>query len=196
MAGALDGIRILDLSNVVSGPMAVQILADQGADVIKIEQPGSGDISRHFGQSRGGVTSIFAVLNRNKRSVVLDFGKPEARGIFFDLVRSADAVVQNFRPGAMNRMGIGYEVLKEFKEDLVYVSISGYGDNGPYANRRAYDAMVQSATGYAALQAVANDGGSRFGQKHCLRQGDSLDRRPGNYRSLVGPGARRRRPGS
>ena len=158
MPGALDGIRILDLSNVVSGPMAVQILADQGADVIKIEQPKSGDISRHFGEHRGGVTSIFTVLNRNKRSLVLDFGTSEAKELFFKLVATADVLVQNFRPGAMDRMGLSYNVLKEKKADLIYVSISGYGEDGPYSKRRAYDAMVQSATGYAALQAHANNG--------------------------------------
>ncbi len=158
MAGALNGIRILDLSNVVSGPMAVQILADQGADVIKIEQPKSGDVSRSFGESRGGMTSIFAVLNRNKRSIVLDFKNEKAKNIFYQLVADADVVVQNFRPGAMDRMGLGYEVLKQHQPDIIFVSISGYGDDGPYAERRAYDAMVQSATGYADLQAKANNG--------------------------------------
>lgn len=152
MAGALDGIRIIDMSNVVSGPMAVQMLADQGADVIKVEAPG-GDIARFWGEIRGGVGAMFATLNRNKRSIVLNLQEPEGCDILLKLVSGADVLVQNFRPGAMDRMGLDYGTLKKHRPDLIYVSISGYGDDGPYANRRAYDAMIQTATGYAALQA-------------------------------------------
>lgn len=158
MAGALDGIRIIDMSNVVSGPMAVQMLADQGADVIKIEAPGGGDIARPWGEVRGGVGAMFAIMNRNKRSIVLNMQEDDGRNILLDLVAGADVLVQNFRPGAMDRMGLGYDTVKKRKKDLVYVSISGYGEDGPYAKRRAYDAMIQTATGYAAIQAGSNQG--------------------------------------
>ena len=121
MLGPLQGIRILDLSNVVSGPMAVQILADQGADVIKVEQPHDGDISRQAGARRGGVSALFTVLNRNKRSIVLDLQQASAKEVMFELVKTADVLVQNFRPGAMERMGLGYKVLSELNADLIYV---------------------------------------------------------------------------
>ena len=155
MPGPLDGIRILDLSNVVSGPMAVQLLADQGADVIKIEQPGIGDISRLAGAKSGGLSALFAVLNRNKRSVVLDLRQDRGRAILRDLVRIADVLVQNFRPGAMTRLGLGYADLKAINENLVYTSISGFGADGPYAGRRVYDPVIQAIAGYVSSQTSA-----------------------------------------
>ncbi len=158
MAGALEGVHIIDLSNVVSGPMAVQMLADQGADVIKVEQPKTGDISRMSGQERGGITAMFAVLNRNKRSIALNLSETEGREILFDLVRDADVIVQNYRPGTMDRMGIGYAVLCKINPDLIFASISGFGDDGPYANRRVYDPVIQGVTGFAACQAAPHGG--------------------------------------
>ncbi len=152
MNGPLAGIRILDLSNVVSGPMAVQILADQGADVIKIEQPGAGDISRAMGGLRNGMGALFAVLNRNKRSIVLDMQQDQAKAIFLRLVETADVVVQNFRPGAMTRMGIDYPALRAVNESIIYASISGFGPDGPYAKRRVYDPIIQSITGFVDAQ--------------------------------------------
>lgn len=152
MGGALSGVRILDLSNVVSGPMAVQILADQGADVIKIEQPGSGDTSRAMGGVRNNMGALFAVLNRNKRAIVLDMHQSSAREIFFELVKTADVVVQNFRPGAMARMGIDYPVLKAVNENLIYASISGFGNDGPYAARKVYDPIIQAVAGFVDAQ--------------------------------------------
>lgn len=152
MPGPLQGIRILDLSNVVSGPMAVQMLADQGADVIKVEQPLGGDISRQAGASRGGVSAMFAVLNRNKRSIVLDLHQPVATEVMFDLAKRADVLVQNFRPGAMERMGLGYGVLRDVNANLIYVSINGFGADGPYSKRRVYDPVIQGITGYVSTQ--------------------------------------------
>lgn len=152
MSGPLDGIRILDLSNVVSGPMAVQILADQGADVIKIEQPGAGDTSRPMGAVRHDMGALFAVLNRNKRALVLDMQQNQARDIFLDLVKTADVVVQNFRPGAMARMRIDYPILKAANADIIYASISGFGQDGPYAERRVYDPIIQAITGFVDTQ--------------------------------------------
>jgi crotonobetainyl-CoA:carnitine CoA-transferase CaiB-like acyl-CoA transferase len=152
MSGPLSDVRIIDLSNVVSGPMAVQILADQGADVIKVEQPGAGDTSRNMGAMRSGMGAMFAILNRNKRSIVLDMQQPSAREAMLDLVKSADVIVQNFRPGAMERMGLGYASLKAINESLIYTSISGFGMEGPYSNRRVYDPIIQGITGFVDSQ--------------------------------------------
>jgi crotonobetainyl-CoA:carnitine CoA-transferase CaiB-like acyl-CoA transferase len=138
--------------------MAVQMLADQGADVVKVEQPNVGDISRLMGQERGGLTAMFAVLNRNKRSIALNLSDPEGREVLFDLVRGADIIVQNFRPGTMDRMGIGYDTLQEINPDLIYASISGFGDDGPYSRRRVYDPVIQGVTGFAACQEAPRSG--------------------------------------
>lgn len=158
MAGSLEGVRIVDLSNVVSGPMAVQMLADQGADVVKVEQQITGDISRHMGQERGGVTAMFAVLNRNKRSIALNLKQAEGREILFDLVKNADVLVQNFRPGTMDRMGIGYDVLKKLNPNLIFTAISGFGEDGPYSKRRVYDPVIQGVTGFADCQGAPRSG--------------------------------------
>ena len=149
--GPLSGVRIIDLSNVVSGPMAVQILADQGADVIKIEHA-DGDSARNMGAKRHGMAAMFAVLNRNKRSLVIDMHQEDGKKILFALAKTADVLVQNFRPGAMARMGIDYPVLKALNPSLIYTSISGFGGSGPYANRRVYDPVIQAITGFVATQ--------------------------------------------
>lgn len=157
MSGPLSGIRILDLSNVVSGPMAVQVLADQGADVIKVEQPGAGDTSRNMGAMRNGMGALFAILNRNKRSIVLDMQQAAAGEIMRELVRSCDVLVQNFRPGAMQRMGLDYPTLRSINESIIYASISGFGQDGPYSNRRVYDPIIQGITGFVDTQTSRND---------------------------------------
>ena len=156
MSGPLAGVRVLDLSNVVSGPMAVQILADQGADVIKIEQPGVGDTARTMGGMRNGMGAMFAVLNRNKRAIVLDLQQARAREVFLELVARADVVVQNFRPGAMARLKIDYPVLKAVNENIIYAAISGFGADGPYANRRVYDPIIQAVTGFVGSVTVCD----------------------------------------
>ena len=155
MAKPFKNISIVDFSNVVSGPMAVQILADQGADVVKIETPGAGDISRGLGAKRGGVSSMFAVLNRNKRSLVLNLKQNEAREVALKLIEKADVLVENFRPGAMSRVGLDYDSLKARFPNLIYASISGFGPDGPYANRRVYDPIIQSISGIADAQKIA-----------------------------------------
>ena len=157
MSGPLSGIRILDLSNVVSGPMAVQVLADQGADVIKVEQPGAGDTSRNMGAMRNGMGALFAILNRNKRSIVLDMQQAAAGEIMRELVRTCDVLVQNFRPGAMQRMGLDYPALRLINESIIYASISGFGQDGPYSNRRVYDPIIQGITGFVDTQTSSND---------------------------------------
>ena len=153
MAGPLDGIRVLDLTTIYSGPIAASILGDQGADVIKIESP-DGDFMRRPGATeRNGVGGAFAMMNRNKRSVVIDLTLDEGRTVFERLVEDADVVVENYRPGVMERLKIGYESLKRINPRLVFASINGVGHTGPYAGRRVYDAIIQSISGIGSLQA-------------------------------------------
>ena len=152
LPGALEGFRILDLTTMISGPMATCVLGDQGADVIKVEAPGVGDLVRRLGAPRDGITATFATTNRNKRSIVLDLKDDDDREAFFELVKTADLVVQNFRPGVVDRMGIGYHALRALKPDLVYVSISGFGERGPYAGKRVYDPVIQALSGLATIQ--------------------------------------------
>lgn len=152
MAGPLDGYRIIDVTQMISGPMATMILGDQGADVVKVEPPGRGDLTRLLGGSRRPMSPIFATSNRNKRGLVLDLKQPRGLELLKRLVAGADLFVQNFRPGAAERMGIGYEALRAVKPDLVYVSISGFGETGPYAHKRVYDPVIQALSGLADIQ--------------------------------------------
>ena len=155
MTGPLAGVRVLDLTSVVSGPLATMFLADQGAEVIKIE-PLGGDITRHSRQSistSGEFSALFVSSNRGKRSLALDLKRPEAGPIMHKLITSADVLVQNFRPGTMERLGLGEAALRAFHPRLVYVSISGVGENGPYAGKRVYDPIIQGLSGFADLQA-------------------------------------------
>ncbi len=152
MAGSLDGYRIIDATQLISGPMATMILADQGADVIKVEGPGSGDLTRALGGSRRGMAPIFATTNRNKRSVVIDLKSPRGKELLGRLVAGADLFVQNFRPGRAEQMGIGEPALRQIRPDLVYVSISGFGESGPFAHQRVYDPVIQALSGLASIQ--------------------------------------------
>src|SRR5229473_4062525 len=155
MPGPLAGIRVLDLTSVVSGPLATMFLADQGADVIKIE-PLGGDITRHSRQSvsaSGEFSALFVSTNRGKRSLSLDLKRPEAGMIMRKLIARADVLVQNFRPGTMERLGLGEAVLRADNPRLIYVSISGVGESGPYAGKRVYDPIIQGLSGFADLQA-------------------------------------------
>jgi crotonobetainyl-CoA:carnitine CoA-transferase CaiB-like acyl-CoA transferase len=152
LRGPLDGFRIIDLTTMISGPMATGLLGDQGADVIKIEAPGVGDLMRLLGRPRKGITASFATTNRNKRSVVLDLKDSADHEAFRKLIETADVVVQNFRPGVVDRMGIGEADLRKLKADLIYVSISGFGEVGPYAEKRVYDPIVQALSGLATIQ--------------------------------------------
>ncbi|MEE4359959.1 MAG: CoA transferase [Pseudomonadales bacterium] len=152
MKGMLDGVRILDLSAVISGPMATGMLADQGAEVIKVEPPETGDMTRGLGTRRAGVTAMFATVNRNKRSIALDLKQPEGIATLLRLAAHCDVFVQNFRPGTAERMGLGYETLRSVRPDVIYLSISGFGEDGPYAGRRVYDPVVQAVTGMTDAQ--------------------------------------------
>lgn len=152
MTGPLDGITVLDLSAVISGPMCCQYLADQGARVIKIEPRGIGDLTRIGGFRVGTISAMFATANRGKESVALDLSKPAGVEVLERLVASADVFVQNFRPGAVERMGIGPDVMMALNPNLIYVSISGFGPSGPYSQGRVYDPIVQSVTGVVSIQ--------------------------------------------
>jgi crotonobetainyl-CoA:carnitine CoA-transferase CaiB-like acyl-CoA transferase len=150
MPGALDGFRIIDATQVISGPLATRILADQGADVIKIEPP-IGDILRHMG-GLAGLSPTFATTNRSKRSVVLDLKQDAALDALKELVKTADVFIQNNRPGAAERMGMGEKALREINPRLIYVSICGFGETGPYAHKRVYDPLIQGMSGLAEIQ--------------------------------------------
>ena len=155
MPGPLAGIRVLDLTSVVSGPLATMFLADQGAEVIKIE-PLGGDITRRSRQSisaSGEFSALFVSSNRGKRSLALDLKRPEAAKIMRKLIASSDVLVQNFRPKTMERLGLGEPTLRELNPRLIYVSISGVGESGPYAKKRVYDPIIQGLSGFADLQA-------------------------------------------
>ena len=152
MTGPLEGIRIIDVSAVVSGPLATMLLADQGADVIKVETPAIGDILRLNPNNRGNMSSFYLNCNRSKRAMVLDLSKEEGRQILRNLIAGADVFVQNWRPGAAERLGLGWEDLHALNPNLVYCAISGYGPSGPYSNRRVYDPIIQGLTGHVAVQ--------------------------------------------
>ena len=152
MPGPLHGYRIVDLTSMISGPLATMILADQGADVIKVENPDGGDHTRASNNRRAGFSASFVNNNRNKRSVVLDLKQDAAREALLRLVATADVFIQNFRPGVAERMGLGEDALRAVKPDIVYVSISGFGENGPFAGKPVYDPLVQAMSGLATIQ--------------------------------------------
>jgi crotonobetainyl-CoA:carnitine CoA-transferase CaiB-like acyl-CoA transferase len=147
MTDSLTGIRVLDFTTTIAGPHCTRLMADIGAEVIKIESPG-GELMRTRPPLRDGASAVFAHLNAGKKSVVLDLKKPQAIAAVKRLVATADIVVENYRPGVMRRLGLDYEQLKPIKPDLIYCAISGYGQDGPGADRPAYAPVVHAATGY------------------------------------------------
>ena len=150
--GPLEGIKVIDVSAVVSGPLAAMILGDQGADVLKVEPPKIGEVVRLPNFERGGLTSLFINCNRNKRGVTLDLSKPEGIDIMHRLIEETDVFIQNWRPGAAERMGLGAETLRRINPNLIYCSISGFGATGPYSDQRVYDPIIQGLTGHAGIQ--------------------------------------------
>lgn len=152
--GPLSGFRVLDLSSVVSGPMAAVVLADQGADVIKIEPPGWGDGIRGLGASRNGLSAIYAMINRNKRSIAINLKHPEGQALVRQLAADADVLLQNYRPGKMARLGLDYDALKVEYPDLIYASINGMGEVGPYAEQKTYDYVIQALSGILDVQGM------------------------------------------
>jgi crotonobetainyl-CoA:carnitine CoA-transferase CaiB-like acyl-CoA transferase len=161
MPGPLSGYRIVDLTSNVSGPLATMILADQGADVIKVEAP-EGDSTRAGGNRRAGFTASFLNNNRNKRSIVLDLKKPAAVEALLRLAAGADIFAQNFRPGVAERLGVGEEAVRAVSPKIVYVSISGFGEKGPYALKPAYDPVIQGFSGLATVQAGSDEARPRL----------------------------------
>ena len=147
----LKDLRILDFSRVMSGPYCTAMLADLGAQVIKVEEPGAGDISRHVAPYIEDVSSYFALLNRGKCSIALDLKDPRAVALAVDLARHCDVLVENFRPGVMERLGLGYSAISKVNPRLVYASISGFGQDGPFARWPAYDLVVQAMSGLMSM---------------------------------------------
>lgn len=163
MKMALSGLRVIDLTRVLAGPYATMILGDLGAEVIKIERPGEGDDSRSYGPYQNGESAYFMSLNRNKRSMTLDLKQAEGKEIFLGLIKQADILVENYRPGAMERLGLGYEQLREVNPRLVYAAISGFGHTGPYRDRAAYDGVVQAMGGIMSITGSAGGQPTRVG---------------------------------
>lgn len=151
--GPLAGVKVLDLSIALTGPYAATLLADQGAEVVKVERPGIGDIARWVGVAVNGMSAFYLACNRGKRCVAVDLATEDGRDIVLRLAAQADVVVQNFRPGVIDRLGLGYEAVQALNPDVVYASISGYGSEGPYRDRSAYDTSIQAYAGFAANQA-------------------------------------------
>ncbi len=153
MSGPLSGIRIIDMTTMLSGPWAAMILADQGADVIKVEVPHTGDHVRSLGNQRGGMSAMFLNINRNKRSVSIDVKNPRGREIVLDLAKGADVFMQNFRPGVVDRLGVGEADIRRVAPNIVYTSISGFGDVGPWVGKPVYDPVIQAISGLTSVQA-------------------------------------------
>ncbi len=155
--GPLEGVKVLDLTSMVSGPMAAMMLADQGAEVIKIE-PTHGEQLRHMAAPHNGVNPAFYSCNRGKKSLAIDLKSEEGKEILLKLVKESDVFMQNFRPGAIERMGFGEDVLREVNKKLINVSISGFGTKGPYSSSRVYDPVIQALSGATDIQADRETG--------------------------------------
>ena len=155
--GPLKGIRVLDLTRVLAGPYCTMLLADLGAEVIKVEMPGSGDDSRHFGPFLNGESAYFMSLNRNKQSVTLNLKTETGKEMLREMVKQVDVLVENFKPGTMARLGLDYEQLKELNPSLIYAASTGFGQTGPYSERPAYDGVVQAMGGIMSI--TGNRGG-------------------------------------
>ena len=150
--GPLAGIRVIDLTQVLAGPTATMLLADLGADVIKVEPPGGGDLMRLARFAKGGINSSVANANRGKRSIQIDLSTEAGRGLGLRLLAGCDVAVQNMRPGVMDSLQMGYEDAAAANPEIIYCSMSGYGQTGPYSGRAAYDPIIQAVSGYVALQ--------------------------------------------
>jgi crotonobetainyl-CoA:carnitine CoA-transferase CaiB-like acyl-CoA transferase len=151
----LSGIRVVDLTRILAGPFCTQLLADLGADVIKVEQPACGDPVRDQGAIKDGLSWYFAQFNRNKKSITLDLYEDDGRQVLADLLRRADVLVENFRPGVLDKMGFAEPRLRELNPRLVIASVNGYGSTGPYANRPAFDFIAQAMSGFMSVTGAA-----------------------------------------
>jgi Predicted acyl-CoA transferases/carnitine dehydratase len=155
--GPLEGVKVFDLTSMVSGPMAAMLLADQGAEVIKIE-PTHGEQLRHMAAPHNGVNPAFYSCNRGKKSLAIDLKSEEGKEILLKLVKEADVFMQNFRPGAIERMGFGEDVLREVNKKLINVSISGFGTKGPYSSSRVNDPIILALSGATYIFADRDTG--------------------------------------
>ncbi len=162
-APLLEGVRVLDFTRVLAGPYATMVLADLGAEVIKVELPGHGDEARNFGPFIAGVSAYYASVNRGKKSVTLDLRTPRGSGLAMDLAERCDVLVENFRPGSMERFGLDYDRVSARTPRLVYASISGFGQSGPYSHRPAYDVIVQAMSGLASITGLPGQPPVRVG---------------------------------
>ncbi len=160
---ALSGVRVLDLTRVVAGPYGGSILGDFGADVIKIEVPGKGDDARGYGPYRNGESMYYANLNRNKRGITLNLKTDEGKEIFKELVKKSDVVLENYRPGVMDKLGLGYEVLKNINQKIIYAACSGFGSYGSYSQRPGYDIISQGMGGLMSITGVYGGDPTRSG---------------------------------
>lgn len=172
--GPLSGVKVLDLSIALTGPYAAALLADQGADVVKIERPGIGDIARWVGVAVNEMSAFYLACNRGKRCIALDLSTDEGQEIAVQLAADADVILQNFRPGVIDRLGLGYDAIRKINPDVVYASISGYGPVGPYRDRSAYDTSIQAYAGFAATQAEPGGGPPTFLRQNAADKVSSL----------------------
>ncbi|WP_027504762.1 MULTISPECIES: CaiB/BaiF CoA transferase family protein [unclassified Rhodococcus (in: high G+C Gram-positive bacteria)] len=156
MTGPLEGIRVLDASTILAGPLVAQILGDFGADVVKIEHPTKPDGMRGHGLDKDGHPLWWTMVSRNKRGMTLNLGKPEGADVFRKLVADADVVVENFRPGTLEKWGLGYDVLSEINPGLILLRVTGFGQTGPYSTRPAFGTLVESMSGFAHLTGSAD----------------------------------------
>lgn len=162
MPGPLDGFRIIDLSTVISGPFASMLLADQGADVIKVEPVDTGDHVRGAGYATNELTAAFLNNNRNKRGITLDLKSQQGKDALFRLCATADVVLQNFRPGVVERLGIGEADVRKHAPNIIYASISGFGERGPWSHKPVYDPIVQALSGLTTIQAGSDEARPRL----------------------------------
>ena len=158
-SGPLRGVRVLDFSIALTGPYAAALMADQGAAVVKVERPGIGDLGRWVGVAVNGMSALYFTCNRGKRSIALDLHQPEGVEIALQLAAESDVIVENYRPGVMEKLGLGYEAVRALNPDIVYASLTGFGSEGPYRDRSAYDTVIQAYGGFAINQADATNGG-------------------------------------
>ena len=163
ISGALEGVKVLDLTRVLAGPACTMMLADMGAEVIKVEVPGKGDDSRAFSPFQKGESAYFINMNRNKKGVTLNMKSEEGKKIFTEMLKKADVVVENYRPGVMERLGFGYEDIKKINPGIVYGAVSGYGHTGPYSQRPGYDAIGQATSGLMSTTGFPESGPTRIG---------------------------------
>jgi crotonobetainyl-CoA:carnitine CoA-transferase CaiB-like acyl-CoA transferase len=161
--GALQGLRVVDMTRVLAGPFCTMLLADMGAEVIKVEGPGKGDDARDYPPFLRGTSAYFANLNRNKQSIVLDLKDHNARDILIDLVKKSDVLLENFKPGTMEKLGLGYEEVREFNPRIIYASISGFGQYGPYKDRPGYDIIGQAMGGLMSVSGWPDSPPTRTG---------------------------------